>query len=116
MAADRRPPPSFGGGRLLVRAGPTAHSRFHETSRGSRALRLARVRNLKCRLNPLCQRCEEEGKVVAAQLVHHIVPIKEGGAPYELGNLQSICYAHHNALHRGGVGGLALRLWANDAW
>ena len=47
---------------------------------------------------PLCEMCMAEGRYVKATLVHHRVPLGEGGtnAPE---NLCSLCAAHHTALH-----------------
>ena len=46
--------------------------------------------------NPLCVHCKEQGRVTPAQLVDHIVEIKDGGAEYDESNLQSLCKACHN--------------------
>ncbi len=42
--------------------------------------------------NPLCEVC---GKA-AAVMVDHVIPIKDGGAPMELANLQALCWKCHN--------------------
>jgi 5-methylcytosine-specific restriction protein A len=39
---------------------------------------------------PLCRWCLEDGRVTPAVLVDHIVPLDEGGARYDDGNLQSL--------------------------
>ena len=46
----------------------------------------------------LCEMCMAEGRYVKATLVHHRVPLAEGGtnAPENLCNL---CASHHTALH-----------------
>ena len=54
------------------------------------------VRGIRLRLNPLCLMCEKEGRITLAQMVDHIRPIKQGGAVYDLDNLQSLCFRHHN--------------------
>ena len=46
--------------------------------------------------NPLCLHCEEEGKVVPADVVDHIKPIKQGGAKLSHNNIQSLCHSCHN--------------------
>lgn len=46
--------------------------------------------------NPLCVMCEKEGKLVAVQVVDHIVPIKMGGEELSSSNLQSLCHSCHN--------------------
>ena len=58
-------------------------------------------------LFPTCEMCRQEGRVVAAQHVDHIKPIAEGGAPFDMTNLQSLCATHHSRktiLRDGGFG------------
>lgn len=31
--------------------------------------------------------------------VHHLIPVEEGGAPYELENTLTVCKRHHSRLH-----------------
>lgn len=49
---------------------------------------------------PLCVRCEAEGRVRLATQTHHIVPLSEGGSN-RASNLEPICEPCHRALHRG---------------
>jgi 5-methylcytosine-specific restriction protein A len=44
---------------------------------------------------PLCRTCEEQGLVVAAILVDHIVPVKDGGPMWDTANLQPLCNLCH---------------------
>ena len=37
--------------------------------------------------NPLCEECLKLGIIKAAELVHHRIPIKNGGAEYDYSNL-----------------------------
>jgi 5-methylcytosine-specific restriction protein A len=46
--------------------------------------------------NPLCVSCLSNHLVVAAQHVDHIRPISEGGAMWNIENLQSLCISCHN--------------------
>lgn len=48
------------------------------------------------RLNPLCKACADRGQTIAAVVVDHITPIKEGGARLDKCNLQSLCVSCHN--------------------
>jgi len=48
--------------------------------------------------NPLCEMCLAEGKCVPAVLVHHRVPLADGGGNDEA-NLQSLCQPCHSAHH-----------------
>jgi 5-methylcytosine-specific restriction enzyme A len=54
------------------------------------------VRKRKLQLNPLCEECLRQGKLTKATMVDHIKPIKEGGAPLDLANLQSLCWSCHS--------------------
>lgn len=57
--------------------------------------------------NPLCVRCEASGRVVAATIVDHIVPLTQGGERLVTSNVQSLCKHHHDlktATEDGGVG------------
>jgi 5-methylcytosine-specific restriction enzyme A len=44
---------------------------------------------------PLCRHCRDEGFIVTATVVDHIVPIVEGGARLDENNLQSLSKKHH---------------------
>lgn len=57
-----------------------------------------KCRNTFIREHPLCDMCQQEGKVVPAEHVHHIVPLEEGGARLDWENLQSLCKACHNMI------------------
>lgn len=59
------------------------------------------VREMKLRRSPLCERCQEEGLVIEATEVHHIIPISDGGAPYTFDNLMSLCHRCHMKIHAG---------------
>ena len=49
--------------------------------------------------NPLCELCETKGQLVPATFVHHKVAVKDGGSDDE-SNLQSLCRACHEYVHR----------------
>ncbi len=49
---------------------------------------------------PLCAECEKKGRVTAAILTHHIIPIAKGGAVYDWDNLESICELCHDVKHK----------------
>lgn len=46
--------------------------------------------------HPLCCMCEAEGRVTAATVPDHRIPLWKGGADDET-NLQSLCAEHHDA-------------------
>lgn len=57
--------------------------------------RWRRLRAWKLRQNPICEICN----TAAATIVDHIRPIKKGGDPMLVDNLQSVCAACHNRKH-----------------
>ena len=55
-----------------------------------------KLRALKAKLNPLCEDCEDEGRITPVDEVDHVIPI--GDAPerrLDLTNLRSLCLSHH---------------------
>ena len=74
-----------------ARRGFDAEVGFYQ-SRQWRSVRAAFLRE-----HPLCGACGVAGRLVPAQVVDHVVPIKDGGARFEAANLQSLCVSCHNA-------------------
>lgn len=69
-----------------------------------------KVRDIKLRCNPLCERCESGGLVVVAKEVHHKKPWdKYPDLALDLDNLESLCEPCHdkakNKNSLGNVGG-----------
>ena len=59
-----------------------------------------KVRRLKLSINPLCQMCQEDGRYVKADIVHHIQTIEEHPElRLTLTNLLSVCNYHHSMIH-----------------
>ena len=56
------------------------------------------IRDRYMRTHPLCALCASEGRVKAAEMVHHIKPLGEGGT-HEESNLMSLCNACHSRIH-----------------
>lgn len=54
-----------------------------------------RTRNHVLSEEPLCRECKKKGKIVQATDVDHILPISEGGNPWDLDNLQPLCSSCH---------------------
>lgn len=54
------------------------------------------LRKRKLAEQPFCEECLKVGKVTKATTVDHIVPIKQGGAPLSLTNLQCLCWSCHS--------------------
>lgn len=48
------------------------------------------------RLHPLCRSCANQGRTVAAVVVDHVLPIKDGGTRLDTANLQALCVSCHN--------------------
>jgi 5-methylcytosine-specific restriction protein A len=63
-----------------------------ERLRGSAAVK-RRARWLE--LHPLCVECQKDGRVTAATVPDHVVPLWKGGPDTEA-NLQSLCKEHHD--------------------
>ncbi len=59
--------------------------------------RWRRLRAMQLARQPLCSACmNDEGRAVPAVDVDHRVPISQGGEPWSMENLQSLCHAHHS--------------------
>ena len=54
-----------------------------------------RLRNHKRMLNPLCEECLKRGELVPFHTIDHIKAIVDGGDPYDLNNLQTLCDQCH---------------------
>lgn len=54
------------------------------------------VRKRKLQQQPFCEECKRNGTIIKATIVDHIVPIKQGGQPYDMNNLQSLCWSCHS--------------------
>ena len=58
------------------------------------------LRKLKLHENPLCERCQAEGRVTVATIVHHKEYIRDGGDKLPLlEQLESLCHSHHSREH-----------------
>lgn len=47
-------------------------------------------------LQPLCEHCLGFGITKAGKIVDHIIEIEDGGAPFDIKNLQHLCHSCHN--------------------
>ena len=73
-----------------ARRGFDAEVGFYQ-SKDWRVLRAAVLRD-----GPLCVACQAKGLLVAATVVDHVVPLKDGGARFDRANLQPLCVSCHN--------------------
>lgn len=84
-----------------------AHAPLHaqrEDRRGSAQERgydadWQRARGRYLLLHPLCERHEAKGGVVPATMVHHIIPIEQGGARLDPENMMALCRDCHEGIH-----------------
>ena len=51
-------------------------------------------------IHPLCEDCEAKGRISAADLVHHVKPIRDGGARLNYSNLRALCKPCHEEAHK----------------
>lgn len=58
-----------------------------------------RVREQYINAHPMCERCLEENRVTMAAIVHHIVPLVDGGALLDEANMMAVCTRCHGAIH-----------------
>jgi 5-methylcytosine-specific restriction protein A len=59
--------------------------------------RWRRLRAAKLAADPLCERCKQADILEGASDVHHIKDIRDGGDPWDWGNLASLCHRCHSA-------------------
>jgi len=45
--------------------------------------------------HPLCEKCQAAGLIVPGELVDHIIELKDGGAPLDEDNVQTLCRTCH---------------------
>ena len=57
-----------------------------------------RIRDSYAKEHPLCEKCQEQGKLVPIEEVHHIVPLAEGGT-HVRSNLIALCKSCHAHIH-----------------
>ncbi len=66
-------------------------TRFYSSSAWRRASKAHR------QLEPLCRECFTNGRTQLGDLTDHIRPLRNGGAPFDDANLQTLCDACHQA-------------------
>lgn len=57
-----------------------------------------RIRDRYAATHPLCERCQQEGKLVPMAEVHHKLPLSEGGT-HNTDNLIALCKSCHSKIH-----------------
>lgn len=68
---------------------------FYQSSAWAKCRELALKRD-----NFLCVHCLKEKRIRKADVVHHLIEVKDDFTKaLELSNLESVCHMHHNRLH-----------------
>lgn len=62
-----------------------------------------KIRNEYITANPLCERCLKENRYTSARIVHHILPVSQGGTD-DYNNLMSVCHSCHEVIHHNEIG------------
>ena len=65
---------------------------------------------------PLCRMCSAKGRVTAATIADHIVPIAKGGAVHDITNLQPVCAPCHQDKSNADKGHRVKPRIAADGW
>lgn len=74
-----------------------AHSgRINQNQKFYASTRWRKIRKIKINNNPLCEICEQFGRITPGDVVDHIQPINQGGSQFDLRNLQTLCHSCHN--------------------
>src|SRR4051812_15978230 len=62
-----------------------------------------RLRAMKIRQSPLCERCLKSGRYVNAAIVHHVIELRaDWSLAFEWDNLESLCSPCHTSHHKRG--------------
>ena len=56
-----------------------------------------RIRDRYIKAHPLCEECDRNGRIKAAEEVHHILPLSKGGGN-ETSNLMALCKSCHSKI------------------
>lgn len=78
----------------------TGHYKQYDDNRGSASERgydytWSKIRNAYLAKYPLCRMCLIDGTVKQADMVDHIIPLRQGGERLHWSNLQSLCNRCH---------------------
>ncbi|MCC6611174.1 MAG: HNH endonuclease [Burkholderiales bacterium] len=74
-----------------------------------------RLRRQQLRREPLCRMCLDRGITMPAVDVDHIIPIADGGEPWALENLRSLCHDDHSRVTRASQTGREIMVKGCDA-
>ena len=68
---------------------PASHKRYGRSWK--------RIRDRYIKAHPLCEECDRNGRIKAAEEVHHIQPLSKGGGN-ESSNLMALCKSCHSRI------------------
>ena len=68
---------------------------FHNNKHIYSSGRWKRLRAQYVSIHPLCEMCEKDGFTTPVCDVDHIKEISDGGDPFDINNLMSLCRYHH---------------------
>ncbi len=93
-------PPRHGAAR--VKAKRKATQKYYDKTKrvnveSYTSLQWRKLRAWYVKQHPLCIECKALGKANPVDVVDHIIELKDGGAPLDSSNLQSLCHYHHNS-------------------
>lgn len=71
------------------------HNALYDLRRWRRRARMHKQQH------PLCERCEAEGRVMPAEVSHHLIEHKGQMHAFDNSPLQSLCREHHRLAHGG---------------
>jgi 5-methylcytosine-specific restriction protein A len=77
------------------------YDRFHrdqEAKRFYQSPEWRAARAMKLKRSPLCESCTQAGRSTPAQMVHHLVPVRDGVRKLDFDFLVSLCHACHSAV------------------
>lgn len=58
------------------------------------------IRSRQLRENPLCETCLSEGRIVSANVAHHLIPHRGDRDLFYKGKLKSLCDKCHNSIEQ----------------
>jgi 5-methylcytosine-specific restriction protein A len=83
--------------RRAVTHSKRVYDHHHEDGKNIyKSQRWVRLRAELIRQQPTCQHCLQYGIVTPGKIVDHIVEIEDGGAVWDIDNLQHLCHTCHN--------------------
>lgn len=73
-------------------------------------------RKMQLKQFPLCEMCSDEGQIIPATVVDHVVPHKGDEKIFWFGKLRSLCQQHHSGLKQRLESGKPVITVGVDGW